>query len=63
MNPDWTITIHPETALAARDTALVDRATLKVSLVQNEAFYGLRHPSSVQVLVHAVNFALKVIDS
>ena len=43
MNPDWAITIHPKTALAARHTAFVDGATLEVSLVQNEAFYGLRH--------------------
>jgi hypothetical protein len=38
MNPDWALTVHPEAALAARHTALVDRATLEVSLVQKRLF-------------------------
>ena len=54
MDPDRAIAVHPKTALAARDTALVDGAVPKVSLVQNEAFYGLRYPFSVRVLVHSV---------
>jgi hypothetical protein len=41
MNPDWALTLHPKTALVPRHAALVDRATLEVALVQNEAFYGL----------------------
>ena len=44
MDPDWALTVHPETALAARDTALVNGTIQRVSLIQNEAFYGLRHP-------------------
>ncbi|HLI85345.1 MAG TPA: hypothetical protein VKV17_15615, partial [Bryobacteraceae bacterium] len=63
MNPDWAIAIHPKTALAAGDAALVDGATLEVPLVQNEAFYGLRHLFSVRVLVHGVKSALQAIDS
>jgi hypothetical protein len=58
MNPDWALAIHPKTALVALDAALVDGAVLKVSLVQNEAFYDLRHPFSVRVLVHGVKLAL-----
>ena len=58
MNPDWAITSHPKAALAARDTALVDAAVPEVPLVQNEAFYGLRHPFSVRVLVHGVKSQL-----
>jgi|SRR5215831_9626164 hypothetical protein len=54
MNPDWALTVHPKTAFALWDTALLDGATLEVSLVQNEAFYGLGHPFSVRVLVHSV---------
>jgi hypothetical protein len=38
MNPDWALTVHPEAALAARHTALVDKATLEVSLVQKRLF-------------------------
>jgi hypothetical protein len=33
MNPDWALTIHPKTPLAARNTALVDGAIPEVSLV------------------------------
>src|ERR1700688_3495055 len=54
MNPDRALAVHPKAALGARDTALVDRALPKVSFVQNEAFYSLRHPLSVRVLVHDV---------
>ena len=54
-------TVHPKTALSARNTALVDGAVQEVSLVQNEAFYGLRHPSSVRVLVRGVKLPLQLI--
>jgi hypothetical protein len=53
INPDWTVAIHPETALVARYTAFVDGAVPEVPL-ENEAFYGLGHPSSVRVLVQSV---------
>jgi hypothetical protein len=62
MNPYWAIAIHPKTAFAAQNTARVNGATLEVSLVQNEAFYGLRHPFSVRVLVHRAKSYLQVID-
>jgi len=63
MNPNWALTLHPKAPLFARHAALMDRTILEVALVQNKAFYGLRHPFSVRVLVHSVKYPLQDIDS
>lgn len=55
VNPDWALAFHPKPALLTRHAGLMDGAGSEVALVQNDAFYCLRYPLSVRVLLHCSN--------
>ena len=62
VNPDRAVAVHPKPSFCSWNTTLVNRAVGEVSLVQNQAFSCLRHPSSVRVLVHGVKSTRQTSD-